>query len=180
MFKNTYQSGFLSILYSIGSKPLQIWDKQSKHSLRNFIPLWQFAMGTSRDWPTEKLTHQFWRSWAQMSAQTSSLLLPTQRKPWVSSSSSWSLSSRMYFFRPSFKTALISEQLKKYFTFEVQILDDKNIRRRFRPSNYQVPVLDPHGFWSCDAWSQIECDQSEAVYLHHANETGRRMEPNSV
>jgi hypothetical protein len=29
MFKNTYQSGFLSILYSIGSKPLQIWDKQS-------------------------------------------------------------------------------------------------------------------------------------------------------
>ncbi|CAM6001695.1 unnamed protein product, partial [Sphagnum balticum] len=28
MFKNTYQSGFLSILYSIGSKPLQIWDKQ--------------------------------------------------------------------------------------------------------------------------------------------------------
>jgi hypothetical protein len=27
MFKNSYQSGFLSILYSIGSKPLQIWDK---------------------------------------------------------------------------------------------------------------------------------------------------------
>lgn len=30
MFKNAYQSGFLSILYSIGSKPLQIWDKNSK------------------------------------------------------------------------------------------------------------------------------------------------------
>ena len=29
MFKNTYQSGFLSILYSIGSKPLQIWEKNS-------------------------------------------------------------------------------------------------------------------------------------------------------
>lgn len=29
MFKNAYQSGFLSILYSIGSKPLQIWDKKS-------------------------------------------------------------------------------------------------------------------------------------------------------
>jgi Protein of unknown function (DUF667) len=28
MFRNTFQSGFLSILYSIGSKPLQIWDKQ--------------------------------------------------------------------------------------------------------------------------------------------------------
>jgi hypothetical protein len=29
MFANTYQSGFLSILYSIGSKPLQIWEKSS-------------------------------------------------------------------------------------------------------------------------------------------------------
>jgi len=28
MFKNTFQSGFLSILYSIGSKPLQIWKKE--------------------------------------------------------------------------------------------------------------------------------------------------------
>ena len=33
MFKNTYQSGFLSILYSIGSKPLQIWSKESKHAI---------------------------------------------------------------------------------------------------------------------------------------------------
>ena len=30
MFRNTYQSGFLSILYSIGSKPLQIWDKKGE------------------------------------------------------------------------------------------------------------------------------------------------------
>ncbi|GIQ84264.1 cilia/flagella-associated protein 20/WDR90/C3orf67, partial [Kipferlia bialata] len=28
MFRNTYQSGFLSILYAVGSKPLQIWDKE--------------------------------------------------------------------------------------------------------------------------------------------------------
>ncbi len=28
MFKNTFQSGFLSILYSIGSKPLQLWTKK--------------------------------------------------------------------------------------------------------------------------------------------------------
>lgn len=32
MFKNTFQSGFLSILYSIGSKPLQIWDKKVRLS----------------------------------------------------------------------------------------------------------------------------------------------------
>jgi len=34
MFRNTYQAGFLSILYSIGSKPLQIWDKKGVHSAR--------------------------------------------------------------------------------------------------------------------------------------------------
>ncbi|VDN17784.1 unnamed protein product [Gongylonema pulchrum] len=28
MFHNTFQSGLLSVLYSIGSKPLQIWDKK--------------------------------------------------------------------------------------------------------------------------------------------------------
>lgn len=35
MFQNTYQSGFLSILYSIGSKPLQIWDKSSNFDLNS-------------------------------------------------------------------------------------------------------------------------------------------------
>jgi hypothetical protein len=31
MFRNTFQSGFLSILYSIGRKPLQIWEKHVKN-----------------------------------------------------------------------------------------------------------------------------------------------------
>ena len=37
MFKETFQSGFLSILYSIGSKPLQIWDKQVRNGHVNRI-----------------------------------------------------------------------------------------------------------------------------------------------
>ncbi|PRP82484.1 hypothetical protein PROFUN_09731 [Planoprotostelium fungivorum] len=39
---------------------------------------------------------------------------------------------------------MIIKNLKKYFTFEVQVLDDKNIRRRFRASNYQVDFSDSH------------------------------------
>ena len=35
MFKNTFQSGFLSILYSIGSKPLQIWDKKVRLGVKS-------------------------------------------------------------------------------------------------------------------------------------------------
>ena len=33
---------------------------------------------------------------------------------------------------------MLIKNLKKYFSFEVQVLDDKNVRRRFRASNYQV------------------------------------------
>jgi hypothetical protein len=32
---------------------------------------------------------------------------------------------------------MIIKNLKKYFTFEVQILDSEKVRRRFRASNYQ-------------------------------------------
>jgi hypothetical protein len=40
---------------------------------------------------------------------------------------------------------MIVKNVKKYFTFEIQLLDDKNVRRRFRASNFQVcksyPIL---------------------------------------
>lgn len=33
---------------------------------------------------------------------------------------------------------MMVKNVKKYFSFEIQILDDKNVRRRFRASNFQV------------------------------------------
>lgn len=38
---------------------------------------------------------------------------------------------------------LVVKNVKKYFSFEIQILDDKNVRRRFRASNYQVCMSFP-------------------------------------
>ena len=38
---------------------------------------------------------------------------------------------------PFFSTKIFIKYLKKYFTFEVQVIDDKNVKRRFRASNYQ-------------------------------------------
>ena len=64
-------------------------------------------------------------------------------------------------------------QLKKYFTFEVQVLDDKNVRRRFRASNYQsttrvkpfictMPMrLDEGTFHSNVGWNQIQFNLSD-------------------
>merc|ERR1719379_2565185 len=44
---------------------------------------------------------------------------------------------------------MIIKNLKKYFTFEVQVLDDKNIRRRFRASNYQSTTRGSPSFVRC-------------------------------
>lgn len=38
---------------------------------------------------------------------------------------------------------LVVKNVKKYFSFEIQILDDKNVRRRFRASNFQVCMSFP-------------------------------------
>ncbi|KAL5570307.1 hypothetical protein UlMin_026882 [Ulmus minor] len=50
MFKNTFQSGFLSVLYSLGSKPLQIWDKEGKFGflLSNYFWSGQFLFAVTR------------------------------------------------------------------------------------------------------------------------------------
>ena len=74
MFKNTYQSGFLSILYSIGSKPLQIWDKQSN------TPTIQFITDTSSDLPTKTFNLLCCKSWELTLQQLSSPRLKTKTK----------------------------------------------------------------------------------------------------
>ena len=58
MFKNTFQSGFLSILYSIGSKPLQIWDKKVWGKLMKWPAGWsltcKFDPFSGSKWPHQK------------------------------------------------------------------------------------------------------------------------------
>ena len=59
-----------------------------------------------------------------------------------------------------------SLQLKKYFTFEVQVLDDKNVRRRFRASNYQSttrvkPFICTMPMRLDEGWNQIQFNLSD-------------------
>jgi hypothetical protein len=56
---------------------------------------------------------------------------------------------------------MIIKNLKKYFTFEVQVLDDKNVRRRFRASNYQSttrvkPFICTMPMRLDEGWNQIQ------------------------
>lgn len=57
-------------------------------------------------------------------------------------------------------------QLKKYFTFEVQVLDDKNVPRRFRASNYQSttrvkPFICTMPMRLDEGWNQIQFNLSD-------------------
>jgi hypothetical protein len=57
-------------------------------------------------------------------------------------------------------------QLRKYFTFEVMVLDDKNVRRRFRASNYQSttrvkPFICTMPMRLDEGWNQIQFNLSD-------------------
>ena len=109
MFRNTFQSGFLSILYAIGSKPLQIWRKNINNGYVKRIT--DFEMQSSVI--------------EICGANVSTCFLTCPSNP------HHTLGVKMPFL------VLLIKYLKKYFTFEVQVIDDKNVKRRFRASNYQ-------------------------------------------
>nr|XP_033515514.1 cilia- and flagella-associated protein 20 isoform X2 [Nicotiana tomentosiformis] len=127
MFKNTFQSGFLSILYSLGSKPLQIWDKE-------------VVNGHVKRLPDEDIQSNVLEI-VGSNVQQAYITCPADPNA--------TLGIKLPFL------VMIVKNVKKYFTFEIQVLDDKNVRRRFRASNYQV------------------CGHtSETLYLHYALEIG--------
>ena len=109
MFRNTVQSGFLSILYATGSKPLQIWRKNINNGYVKRIT--DFEMQSSVI------------EICGANVSTCFLTCPSNPKQ--------TLGVKMPFL------VLLIKYLKKYFTFEVQVIDDKNVKRRFRASNYQ-------------------------------------------
>ena len=109
MFRNTFQSGFLSILYAIGSKPLQIWRKNINNGYVKRIT--DFEMQSSVI------------EICGANVSTCFLTCPSNPKQ--------TLGVKMPFL------VLLIKYLKEYYTFEVQVIDDKNVKRRFRASNYQ-------------------------------------------
>merc|ERR1712018_923687 len=133
MFKNTFQSGFLSILYSIGSKPLQIWDKKVRNGHIKRI--------TDND--IQSLVLEI----VGTNVSTTYITCPADPKK--------TLGIKLPFL------VMIIKNLKKYFTFEVTVLDDKAVNRRFRASNYQSttrvkPFICTMPMRLDDGWNQIQ------------------------
>ena len=138
MFKNTFQSGFLSILYSIGSNPLQIWDKKVKNG----------SIKRITDNEIQSLVIEI----TGANVSTTFITCPPQPRA--------SLGIKLTYL------VLIVKNLKKYFSFEVEILDDKGIRRRFRASNFQSVTRVKHFICTMPlrldgGWNQIGFNLSD-------------------
>ncbi|XP_054632126.1 cilia- and flagella-associated protein 20-like isoform X6 [Dunckerocampus dactyliophorus] len=104
MFRSTFQGGFLSILYSIGSKPLQIWDTKVKNG--------HIKRVTDNDINSLVLEVE------GSNVSTNYITCPADPRQ--------TLGIKMPFL------VMIVKKTRKYFSFEVQVLDDQNLRRRFR------------------------------------------------
>ncbi|KAG9509865.1 Cilia- and flagella-associated protein 20, partial [Fragariocoptes setiger] len=133
MFRNTFQSGFLSILYSIGSQPLQLYDTKVRNG----------SIKRITDDEIKSLVIEITSS----NVSTTFITCPKT-----------GLERNLGIKLPIF--VMIMKGLNRYFTFEIEILDDTKTKRRFRASNFQsetkvrdnictMPLRLEHG------WNQI-------------------------
>lgn len=157
----SFQSGFLSILYSIGSKPLQIWDKQGRTQASQYAasPTAHSQLAPSptvQNGHIKRITDQDIQSSVLeiMSDNVATTFIVTPADPQAT------LGIKLPFL------VMIIKNMKKYFSFEVTVLDDKNVRRRFRASNYQSttrvkPFICTMPMRLDDGWNQIQFNLSD-------------------
>ncbi|CAG9563901.1 unnamed protein product [Danaus chrysippus] len=132
MFKNTYQSGLLSIFYSCGSDPLAIWDTEVQNGHIKRL--------------TDNEVNSIVLEIVSTNVATTYISCPKKNQV---------LGIRLPFL------VMIVKNLKRYFSFEITILDDKNMRRRFRISNFQSttkikPFCTSMPIGLSGGWNQIQ------------------------
>ncbi|XP_045778084.1 cilia- and flagella-associated protein 20-like [Maniola jurtina] len=132
MFKNTYQSGLLSIFYSCGSNPLAIWDMEVQNGHIKRL--------------TDNEVNSIVLEIVSSNVATTYIVCPKRNQV---------LGIRLPFL------VMIVKNLKRYFSFEITILDDTNMRRRFRISNFQSttkikPFCTTMPIGLSSGWNQIQ------------------------
>ncbi|XP_030025767.2 cilia- and flagella-associated protein 20 [Manduca sexta] len=132
MFKNSYQNGLLSIFYSCGSNPLAIWEMEVQNGHIKRI--------------TDTEVNSIVLEIVSTNVATTFIRCPKQNQI---------LGIKLPFL------VMIVKNLKRYFSFEITILDDKNMRRRFRISNFQSttkikPFCTSMPIGLSGGWNQIQ------------------------
>ncbi|CEP08300.1 hypothetical protein [Parasitella parasitica] len=163
MFRNTFQSGFLSILYSLGNEPLQLW---SCHT-----PKEGQEGHNSNEAHIERVADDL------ISSTVIELVSPNLSNTYITCPPhpQRTLGIKLPYL------VLIVKNLDQYFSFEIQVLDDKDETRRFRASNYQMttrvkPYITTMPMRLDPGWNQIIFNLGDYVkkgYGTNYSETSR-------
>ncbi|XP_025405656.1 cilia- and flagella-associated protein 20-like [Sipha flava] len=138
MFDEKYQGSLVTVFYSIGSNPLINWAIQCKESEYRFL----------QDDVMKSSVLQI------QSQNVNACSISTPSKP------TDSLGIRLPFF------TMLMKNLGRYFTSEITVLDDQNIRRRFRISNYSKSIRVSIHMCSMpvcltEGWTQIQLNLAD-------------------
>lgn len=137
MYRNAYQRGMLTVFFSCGSKPLGIWETHTQDGyITRFL-----------DQDIKSMVLEI----GGTNVSTTYMICPKGKTV---------LGITMPFL------VMIVKNLKKYFSFEVTILDETGTRRRFRVSNFQsttqiMPMCTTMPIGLSDGWNQIQFNLAE-------------------
>lgn len=152
MFKNTFQSGFLSLFYAVGTKPLQIWDAQAAPSRGCHVKrvtdeelqstalelLAGAAAGAGAGGGGLAGAAATAAAAAGVGGGAAGAVTATSNPGDLAATfiscpadPSKTLGIRLPFL------VFVLKNLNRYCSIEVQVLDDKSVRRRFRASSFQ-------------------------------------------
>ncbi|KAJ3609975.1 hypothetical protein NHX12_022069 [Muraenolepis orangiensis] len=138
MFKDSYQGGLLSVFFSLGCQPLKLWGKMVRNG--------HITRVIDNDIQSQVLEVE------GANVSTTYITCPADPKE--------TLGIKLPFIVMDVKN------LKKFFTFEIEVLDDANIQRRFRVSTFRTTVR-VHPFICTmpikldDGWNKIYFSMSD-------------------
>ncbi|XP_060805509.1 cilia- and flagella-associated protein 20-like [Amyelois transitella] len=137
MYRDSYQRGMLTVFFSCGSKPLNIWETHTQDGyISRFL-----------DQDIKSMVLEI----GGTNVSTTYMICPKGKQV---------LGITMPFL------VMIVKNLKKYFSFEVTILDETGTRRRFRVSNFQsttqiLPLCTVMPIGLSEGWNQIQFNLAE-------------------
>lgn len=143
MFKNVFQSGFLSIFYSLGSQPLQIWEQHAGEG----------RIHIKKD--------------SSIQSDVLELESPNLAATYVACPPD---PQRTLGIKLPFLVFCVRglPHGDRFLSLEAQVLDDRNVRRRFRASNFQAltrakPYICTMPLRLDEGWNFLTLDLAEYV-----------------
>ncbi|KAI8089537.1 Cilia/flagella-associated protein 20/WDR90/C3orf67 [Halteromyces radiatus] len=166
MFRNTFQSGFLSILYSLGNEPLQLWtihtdessqDKDDSNDNNQQVSKVERVQDTMISSNVIELVCN------NHAIANTYITCP----PLGKGRHRTTLGIKLPYL------VFIVKNLDQYVSFEVQVVDDKQQTRRFRCSNYQLetrvkPIITTMPLRLEPGWNQMVMDLPDLVKRAYA------------